>query len=286
MRVRRLSLLISALALVAASAAHAARHQDPRLGQMEEIFFLSGLETQLGDFEQGMDEGLASQMTALPDSQIAILRRAAARSFSADAMRKSVRTGLLERYDERGAAGTLAWLRSPLGRKITRMEVASSAGSSPEALERYARSLAGTPPSPSRMALVQALQEATGGAEFGVDMALAAAHGVASAANATQPAGQRAPEAAIAAAIEAQRPALRRELEALMQVSALYTYRDLSDAELTRYVDFARSDAGRWYHDAVVQELARTIRGAAAGLGAVVAQELSAENAGAASIAH
>jgi hypothetical protein len=30
-----------------------------------------------------------------------------------------------------------------------------------------------------------------------------------------------------------------------------YAYRDLSDDELTAYVVFASSDAGRWYHNAM-----------------------------------
>lgn len=278
-------LLATSLLIGTGGSAGAAKLQDPRVGQMEEIFFLSGLEAQLADFERGMDEGLQGQMSALSTPRIEMLRRAAARSFAADRLRDDVRHGLVDRYEARGAAGTLAWLRSPLGREITRMETRASRPEAMAELETYARGLTGEPPSASRIALIDALIEATGGSEFGVDMALAAAHGVASAANATQPAAQRAPEAAIAAAIEAQRPAIERDLDAFIQISSLYTYRELSDAELSAYVDFARSDAGAWYHQAVVKELVRVIRQAAAGLGAVVAQEMGEMPSGAASLA-
>ena len=217
-----------------------------------------------------MDESLAAQAGVMPAEQLSVLRGAVRRAFAGDALRESVRSGLLARYDVRGAAGTLAWLRSPLGRRITQLEELG-ASQQMSSSRPDARSLAAAPPAAARIALIRELQESSGVADVGVDLAMTAALALALGANAAQPdAAKRADEAAITAAIQAQRAPMAGQIEAVMQISSLFTYRELSDEELATYLEFVQSDAGRWYHDAVVAGLVSTLRRAASGIGGEV----------------
>ncbi|PYB40161.1 hypothetical protein C0052_03120, partial [Pseudomonas aeruginosa] len=55
--------------------------------------------------------------------------------------------------------------------------------------------------------------------------------------------------------LEGQRQRLVQQIGADLENTLLYVYRDLSDAELTQYVNFAESPAGRSYYQAALAAL-------------------------------
>jgi hypothetical protein len=281
MRVRLFGVLMATVLLGLAGPAVSAKVKSKAFGEMEEIFFLSGLEAQLEGFAGSLDASLSQQSGTFAPAQLRVLRTAVANSFAADELRPRVQAGLAQRYDARGASGTLAWLRSPLGRRITRLEEEHSTSDSMAELEAFANSLAESPPSSRRLEQIDALNRAIGAADVGVDLALTAALGVALGANASQPIGQRADEAQLRLAVQAQRSALAEQMQALLQLNSLKTYQSLSDDDLTTYLAFASSAAGQWYHEAVVKELVAALEEAAAGIGARVTLEMNASGAAA-----
>ncbi|MEM7410838.1 MAG: hypothetical protein AAF430_11435 [Myxococcota bacterium] len=285
-RMRSLTLVLAlGIGIFAAPLAAAPTQQDPRMGAMEEIFFLSGLESQLASFSDVVDHSLVTQGQTLPQTEREALRRAMRRIFDGKALRQDVRKGLIARYDSEHSRATLAWLRSPLGRQITRLEEAASKPEVMPQMAAYAQKLLQNPPPESRLNLIQRLNEASGAMGLALDLGMTTAQSVAEGLNEAQPVDRRIPAEQLRAAIQQQRSAMEAQLRSSLHLSSLFAYRNLEDAQIESYLTFIESDAGRWYHSAVVAELVATLERAAGGAGVAVAQEMRAGGAVPASIA-
>ncbi|HAW26375.1 MAG TPA: hypothetical protein DCX38_23965, partial [Pseudomonas sp.] len=55
--------------------------------------------------------------------------------------------------------------------------------------------------------------------------------------------------------LESQRERLQQQVESDLDNTLLYIYRDLSDAELEEFVQFAQSEVGQRYYSAALQAL-------------------------------
>jgi hypothetical protein len=265
-----LSILLAAFALRADAAP---APNDPK-GQMDEIFFLSGLEAQLEVVGESLETAIGPQVQHLPPAQGQALESAVRREFGADALQRAVEMHLERAYQPQQAARVLQWLRSPTGRRIARLDLAAARPEGTAALERYARNLASDPPPVPRVSLIRQLDAATGMTDFTVDAALTSALATALGANGALPPDKRGAESDIRAAVEAQRDALRPEIEMMITTSMLYSYQSLGDGELRSYIDFSNSEAGRWFHESVKRALLNTLEGASTRVGRAVAASL------------
>lgn len=136
----------------------------------------------------------------------------------------------------------LEWLRSPLGRKITQAELEAFLPEFESKAESYARQLERTPPTQRRMELLERLAEASGATEFSAEMIGGFAEKTLS------PWRQLTAEQ-----LERGR---KRTRDAAMKVNSLvdpYMYRGLTSDELTKYIQFLESGAGKW-HEKTWQE--------------------------------
>jgi hypothetical protein len=243
---------------------------------MDEIFFLSGLEAQLELVGESLGEAIGPQIQHLPPAQGQALESALRREFGADTLQREVEKHLERAYQAQHAARVLQWLRSPLGRRIAKLDLAAARPEGAVALEQYARTLGTRPPPALRVSLIQQLDAATGMTDFTVEAALTSALATALGANGALPPVTRGAESEIRAAVEAQRAALRPEIETMITTSMLYSYQSLQDDELRRYIDFSNSEAGRWYHESVKRALLDTLEGASTRVGRAVAASFSA----------
>jgi hypothetical protein len=267
-----LPILLVALAL----RADAATAPNNPKGQMDEIFFLSGLEAQLDVVGESLGAAIAPQVRHLPAAQGQALERAVLREFSADVLRREVERHLERAHHPRHAESVLHWLRSPVGRRIAKLDLAAAQPGGAAALQTYALNLGSNPPPAARVALIRQLDAATGMTDFTVDAALTSALATALGANGELPLAQQGTESDIRAAIEAQRRVLRPEIEKMMTTSMLYSYRSLEDGELRRYIDFSESEPGRWYHESVKRALLDTLEGASTRVGQAIAAAFGA----------
>jgi hypothetical protein len=265
-----LSILVLSLAF---GAAGAPAPNDPK-GRMDEIFFLSGLEDQLALIGEGLGEALTPQLQQLPPAQGETIQRVVLSEFNADALQRGVERHLERAHDPRYAGTVLAWLRSPLGRRITKLDVAAARPEGMRAMQAYAEAIASNPAPATRVGLVTELDAATGMTDFTLDATLSSATATAIGINGAQPPAQRLDESELRAALEAQRSALRPEIQKVTMVSMLYSYQDLSDEELARYIEFSESEPGRWYHDVVKRALLNTLTDASSRVGYAIAAEL------------
>ena len=266
-----LPILLVALALRADAAP---APSDPR-GQMDEIFFLSGLEAQLDVVGESLGAAIGPQIKHLPLAQGQALESAVLREFGAEALQREVERHLERAYQSQHAELVLRWLRSPVGRRIAKLDLSAARPEGAAALQSYARNLGSNPPPATRVSLIRQLDAATGMTDFTVDAALTSALATALGANGVLPPAKQGAESDIRAAVEAQRDALRPEIEMMITTSMLYSYQSLGDGELRNYIDFSNGEAGRWYHESVKRALLNTLEGASTRVGRAVAASLA-----------
>lgn len=271
-RATRLAILSTLLLSLAFGATAAPAPNDPK-GQMDEIFFLSGLEEQLALIGDGLGEALAPQVQQLPPAQSETIQRVVLSEFNADTLQRGVEGHLEKAHDPRHAERVLEWLRSPLGRRISKLDIAATRPEGMRAMQAYAEALAVSPAPATRVALVSKLDAATGMTDFTIEATLASAMATAVGINGAQPSAQRVDETQLRAAVEAQRDVLRPEIQKVTMVSMLYSYQSLSDEDLADYVAFSESAPGRWYHDVVKRALLSTLTDASSRVGRAIAAE-------------
>ena len=153
--------------------------------------------------------------------------------FSADGLRENMHQALARSLQADRARTLLAWLRTPLSQRIVSFESAWPTAERQVELTAFVNELTARPPSAARLALIHRLEHAK---EVGQGTALVlAAAGTALERSLTS---ESAGPAAVAPMDE--------DARFRTMTSLLYTYQELSDVELARYVVFLESPTGRW----------------------------------------
>lgn len=248
--------------------------------RVEELMRESGLWAQVGQFEGLMKLGVRNAAAQaqpgagkLDAKQHAQLERAIEIAFAPDAVRQSVAADLARLVSVEDEVELLGWLRSDLGRRITRLE---EEGTEPAAVERAMHEspalLAAA--SAQRRSLYDRLATATKAGKSGADMELHLMSGVAYGVVAAS----RFPDARvlekIAKGFEAQRAALEDAMLRQTLGQYAYIYQQVSDADLERYIEVVESPAGMRFTDATIAAVDRALKRGAIEVGERFGAEL------------
>ena len=229
----------------------------------DEVLELAGVRTQLAATPTKMVGEFKPRGARLNADDAASLDQILARHFAADRVYAQVRGEFARRADARKLADVAEWLRSPLGAKITALEVAAA-----QEADAPQRMLAFTPggrggPSAARVALVERIDWTAGITDGALESTLAVARAMAMAINRALPPDERQTSAQIERQIQQLRGQSRAKLAQATIAFMLYQYRSLEEDELQQYADFLAGDAGRWYTATMSKAMNRTLAAAA-----------------------
>ncbi len=212
---------------------------------LDELLELSGLRAQLGALALGIRAELQELRAGIDARDRVEMDRIAARHFDPEMLYTRVRLELGRRVDRAKLGAALAWYRSPLGRRITRHEVAAISA------ER-----SGTPlPSDERLAQVQELDERGGASETTLDVAMTLVRSLARSSAPLRPAHLRLTSNQLEERISLARIQAITPIRIACLQHMLFAYRELTDVELAEYVRFVESPAGQWYVEAMDRAL-------------------------------
>jgi hypothetical protein len=236
--------LALALTLGLAAAAEGADDSRERLALADQTLVLAGAAKQIDHLQRALQSQFREARTSLdPDAQ-GLLDRFLAEAFKGDSLQTAVRARFRENMDRAQAAAAVAWLRSPVGRKVVGLEgQAASAGA---ALKEFEAELQARAPSSERFVRVNRVLEAWNQPDFYFDAARALLGGMSKGLDRLK-AGDST--ARLGAAEPVLSAALSRSKAAIDQATFVYflfAYRSAGDADLDRYTQFLNSDAGRW----------------------------------------
>jgi hypothetical protein len=228
---------------IARPAARVERPSEATSAAVDELLEVSALRAHLDAIAGGIRAQL--QTGGLGARDRALVERIAARHFDAEMLYARLRVEVGRNVETGRLDAALAWYRSPLGRRITRHEVAAIAGGR-----------AGAPvPSEARIELVQRLDERGGASETALDVAMALARSLARAAEPLRPAHLRLTPDQLEDRLARARTEALAPIRITCLGNMLFAYRELSDDELAEYVRFVESPAGQWYAATLNQAL-------------------------------
>jgi hypothetical protein len=229
---------------------------------VDELIDLSGLRKQLAALPTMVLQEFLPRESALGPGEGALVRRIVERHFAPAVVVPLIRAELSRRRDAEKLARLVAWLRAPVGRRVTAEEVASTAAD-PQAVAGWVARLATEPPPPARVTLVERLQWIEGAGDTGLDLLLVVARELALAVQPALPAERRVKPGHIATQLAKTRERLLPEVRQAARQHMLYTYRRLGDEEVAAYVAVMASDAGRWFTATTHRALLDAVRVAA-----------------------
>jgi hypothetical protein len=226
--------------------AHAAAAPDAGV-KADRLMEVSGMAHSIRQIQPTMTGSFDRPQQDIPDNVRLALREAAWLAFQPNPIIEQVRARLGAMLTGPHLDKTLAWLESPVGRRITDMENAAGEPAAASQVESYGRELEKRPPTKRRTDLITQLMAATGSTEFSATMLETAFLATALGINAAQPVQQRSPIEMVRQRIASVLPKLQKDNERDLAVSMHYAYRTLPDRELESYLKFLKSASGAAY---------------------------------------
>jgi hypothetical protein len=227
---------------------------------VDEILELSGMRPQLPALARSLGAEYLPRPGQLGERDGVRVAQIVARQFAPEPLFAAIRADFRRSVDRPQLEAMAAWFRSPLGRKITALEIDASKPEAASKIAAFAAGLKAAPATPARLELVQRLDWLTGASEDTTDLALAIAGSIARATAAAAPAEQRARAGLVERRIEEMRGQVAPVIAENVLAQVLYVYAPLTDAELKAYLEFAASPAGRAYGRISHGALVRVVR--------------------------
>ena len=238
------ALMMAAVIIAVGFTAVAAAQPAP---SVDEILDLSGVRAQLVGLTSDLPAHLGLQPGELAPADEAAMLRIVQRGFAPDVLYPVVRERFARHADEARMRDVAAWLRSPLGMRITRMETDVATGAARQQAGEYAARLRHHPPPQRRLVLIQRLDAVGHGTDMSIDVVVTMTRSMGMAIERARHGSRPGDLAEMERQLALARTQMRPMLHEASLVLYLFTYRALSDAELERYITFLGSDAGQWF---------------------------------------
>jgi hypothetical protein len=237
----------------------------------------SGLNRQIEQIPLMMQAGMAQAEQSEPSRKLTQkemddLNGMVAAAFDAKAMNAAVQKHIRSTLAKKDILAALAWLSSPLGEKITRLEEDSSTPAAYEEMQAMADTLT---KNAARAAQLRKLDRAVKATESGVRVALNIQISLLTAMSSVIPKDKRLTPDEIKGQVNKNSAQVRSMVEQDTLLSFLYTYRTLTDAEVDRYIAFAESESGRKYHAATEKGVSDAVVQASRTLGSMLGQSIN-----------
>ena len=237
--------------------------------QADAFMRTSGLWQQLAQIEAGVQQGIMqsdAELRRLNDEQLDRLRDAAHAAYGAERLRKSMRTELVASLPAAETEQALQFLATDLGKRVTALEEAAATPQNSDRIETIADDAFAALPAP-RKDLIERMVKATRVAEVAASIIINQQLGVmrgfavyAGHADSTPPDDAKS-------RMNRYRDQLIASLGPRMAAQSAVVYGPLSEDDLSKYVEFLESPAGRETSNAVSAALDKVLGGAAFELG-------------------
>jgi len=238
-----------------ALAATVSRHGDARavaipdrpsaaeIRALDDLLERSGLRPQLESLSAGIRVQFLRGRGGLSGQDRITVDRIVSERFDAAVLYARIRIEFERNLDPSKLARALAWYDSPLGKRITGLELAALVSNGPDAVADIEKSL----PSPRRLLFVERLDTGGGASETTVDVTMAIVRSLTRAFQPALPAVARLSPGQLDDQFARARNLTLEKIRDACLVNMLVAYRSLSDQELEQYVRFVESEAGQWY---------------------------------------
>lgn len=221
-----------------------------------ELIDKSSLSVQIEHMPASLKQGLAqsvAQGAPIPPEQVQAISNAYDQAFAPSRVRALLTSRLDGQLSVSERSRIEAFLDSDLGKQLTEAEIAAASPETYVHVEKNARELmADLGQNSHRLALFKSLDRATGSTELGTSVAIGGILAMNYALLAqTPPAPGKPSFEEVREHVEQSRFQITAQIAEMSLVGAAYTYRNVSEDDLQRYLDFANSPSGQAYFQKV-----------------------------------
>ena len=211
---------------------------------LDDLLDRSGLRVQLESISAGVRVQFLRGHRRLNGQDRFTIDRIVSERFDPETLYTRIKLEFERNLDAEKLAKALAWYDSPLGRRITGLELAALVTETGrDALADLERD----DPSSRRLGLIERLDAGGGASETTVDVTIAIVRSLTLAFQPALPAVARLNHGQLEDQFARARNRTLEQIRHACIVNMLLAYRGLSDQELDRYVLFVESEAGQWY---------------------------------------
>ena len=245
----RAACLLCVVAMLLAPLAHAQSVE--AAATAHRLMIRSGLPVQLRGFTLQIEREIRQNAVKLDDKMVAALVGAAREAFRPEALQQDMTVRAAKKLTLSDMRSALAWLESESGQRLTRAEEQASVAVDEQQLREYAERLKAKPLGAKRQKLISDLISASSAVRAYMATQEAIALGVAIGMDSLQPRERRIGEAKLRARLREAMPAekLQAVLAQQLPIVFAYMYRDIAEPELSAYLGFLKSVAGKRYQD-------------------------------------
>jgi len=222
---------------------------DEALELARRLVMRSGMATQLHAIPIQFENSAAQHRGRVPAQVITLVTQAGKQAFQPAKLHEEVVRSVAAGMSQASMRDALEWLESDPGGRITAVEEAAATSVSQEAMARYLDGLKLQPPSQQRVKLIADVMSVANVVESSAGALEAITLGIAVGFDAMQPLEKQAGADALQLRLRESnlRGQLLANLGAALPALMLYTYRDVSDQDLSAYVKFMQTPAGAQY---------------------------------------
>ena len=247
-------LAVLGAAFVAPAAAAVSRPDDSRAATgserqseadaraLDTLLKRSGLKVQLESLSAGVRVQFLLGQGRLSGEDRLIIDRIVSQRFSAGALYARMRLEFEKNLESAKLAKALEWYDSPLGKRITGLELASLIPDGGQSLDSE-----NDHPSERRLDLIRRLDAGGGASDTTVDVTMSIVGSLIRAFQPALPAVARLSRGQLDHELTRVRNQTLERIRRACLRNMLSAYRDLTDDELEQYVRFVESEGGQWY---------------------------------------
>lgn len=211
-------------------------------GEMiDNVLDASGIKRSTGKMAGGLRDAF-KLLFGVTEKDAALVNPVLEQVFRGPNMLRLLTAALDTDFDFDRLSRVLAWLRTPIGIKLTKLEE-DHADVPPEVIQEYTGKLKGSAEEVERVKLMARLDVAQESTEAQLDLIFAFKRGIGRVVNPLIASDRRLSKEDLAR----ERLAAKGNIETLTAGRFLYIYRDVPAAEILDYIKFLESPDGRWF---------------------------------------
>lgn len=220
---------------------------------VEELYIISGLENSVNQLPSALKSGIEQMFSndpnikKLPEDFKIIVNNTFPQFAKPGFFKQEILKTIESRMNEADIIECLEWMKSPLGTKITRIEISRQNPSEQDMKDLIWKIKHNLLPD-SRMKLIQKLVSATKSVEFITNMSISTQLAVVTAGQMSLPAGRQKTFTQLKQEAEKNKYEIENSMKSFVLINYLYTYSPLTDSEIIEFTDFVLSEPGQNYY--------------------------------------
>ena len=220
--------------------------------KLNTLFKLSGLADVLGNIESIVKASRNINEDALPPGQDEFARGIMHQGYPFEKFYRALRQPFIEDYKPQHVRSAIQWYRSTLGKEILRLGGELNDPSVEHAMESFGKKLLSLPPSEKRIRLAKRIERSAHITEAGKPLFMGYV-------KLMHPFNKKFQGKQLGKELRLLGKSIAEPMRKVVMHRLLFSYRNLKDRDLEKYVEHLDSPAGKWFSQTVLKGFKRGI---------------------------